>query len=179
MMDDGRDGIFSDSRMVPKGITTASEISQAEKPTLDIPRPTTRVDTATSMPSPSTSGPAAERANLLGQLPSADQAMFARIRLGAPGSVTDEHVLLGMRLAKEDGITDVSKLQGASLIGDRLVVSGNTPGFRAVVNISEPAPPAQVTVEETLAFNQQRAQQLGAESVQREQNNPSRGGMTA
>lgn len=177
MMDDGRDGIFSASRMVPKGITTATEINQAQKPTLDTPSPTTRVDPATSMPSPS--GPAAERANLWGQLPPADQAMFARIRTGAPGSVTDEHVLLGMRLAKEDGITDVGKLQGASLIGDRLVVSGNTPGFRAVVNVSEPAPSAQVTVEETLALNQQRAQQPQMDSVQREQDNPSRGGMTA
>ena len=129
------------------------------------------------------SAPSAERtreqAQALGQLSPADQAMFAKIRGGVLPSVTDDHVLLALRLAKEDGITDASKLQGATMVGDRLLVTGNTPGFRAAVNVSEPAPSPQETVQQTLAFNQQREQQLAMETMQRNQDNPARRGLTA
>jgi hypothetical protein len=192
MMDDGRDGFLSESKMVPKGITTADEIKRAGAPAVEPPAvegrgPAPASDgkppEATGLRSPandsSAADPAREQDGALGQLPPSDQAMFARIRGGAPESVTDGHVLLAMRLAKEDGITDVGKLQGATMVGDRLLVTGNTPGFRAVVNVSEPAPDLQETLQQTLALNQQRDRQLTADSMQREQDGRSRGGQMA
>lgn len=181
MMDDGRDGFLSESRMVPKGITTAEEIKWAAEGR----DPATGIDTkaagATGMRSslPANDSPTIDRvreqAQALGLLPPADQAMFAKIRGGSPPGVSDGHVLLAMRLAKEDGIADASKLQATTMIGDRLFVIGNIPGFRAAVNVSEPAPSPQETVRHTLAFNQQREQQLATETRQKTQGNPGRG----
>lgn len=165
MMDDGRDGMFSSSRMVPKAVTTGDEIKQAEKaaPTPTPARPTSEADRT--------------RDQTLGQLPAADQTMFAKIRSDAPAGITDDHVLLALRRAKENGIADPSKLQGATVAGDTLWVAGNTPGFRASVNLAEPAPPAQETTQQTLAFNQQRDQRQAAEASQRDQT-VTRGGQT-
>ncbi len=185
MMDDGRDGFLSESRMVPRGITTAQEIKSA----LEGRDPVTGIDMKTPGAIglrpvlPENDSPTVDRAReqiqSAGQLPPADQALFVKIRSEVPASVTDDHVLLAMRLAKENGITDVSKLQVATMVGDRLLVIGNTPGFRAVVNVSEPAPSPQETVTQTLAFNQQREQQSAMETLQTRQYSPARGGLMA
>jgi hypothetical protein len=45
MMDDGQEGVFSSSKMVPKAITSAEEIKQAEKSLLEGQRKTSSIDT--------------------------------------------------------------------------------------------------------------------------------------
>ncbi len=176
LMDDGRDGLLTESRMVPEAITSAEEIRRAAQPTAQPAQPVPPLAPASpgATPSSSTLTPEHDRDAAMQRLPPTDRALFARIRADVPMAVTDDHVLLGMRRAKDDGITDVGKLHGAALIGDRLVVFGNTPGFRAAVDVSEPAPSAQATVEQTLASNQQRAQQLQGDASQREQGTPGR-----
>ncbi|MGO4259185.1 hypothetical protein [Lysobacter sp. TAB13] len=188
MMDDGRDGILSDSKMVPKGITTSDEIKQAEKAALSAPAPAPATKPEVKAPDPATSTgsisapglPSDQRAaaSPLQQLPSADQAMFAKIRTGAPPQISDDHVAHAMLLAKKDGITDASKIAGVKMSGDTLWVAGETPGFKASVNVNEPAPAVQATARETLAFNQQQERQLAQEAAQRAQNAPTHAGPT-
>ncbi len=125
--------------------------------------------------------PRAERSDELsiplnGMSPS-DQAMFAKIRQGAPLHISDGHVAHAMLLAKKDGITDASMIDKALMAGDKLWVAGTTPGFRAAVDVSAPAPSMQETLLQTQNLNQQREQQLALEAAQQSQsqNNPTRG----
>ena len=109
-----------------------------------------------------------------------DQAMFAKIREGAPPSISDDHVAHAMLLAKKDGITDVSMIDKSLMAGDKLWVAGTTPGFRAAADVSAPAPSMQETLQQTQIFNQNREQQLALEAAQhsQSQNNPTRALMT-
>ena len=70
--------------------------------------------------------------------------------------------------AKESGISDPSKLQSVTMVGDTLFIRGNTPGFRALVDVNAPAPSTQETAGQSKAFDQQReqvvAQDLAMES---------------
>lgn len=194
MMDDGRDGILSDSKMVPKAITTADEIKQAEKPALQGQGPTNQ--TAPKQPehgphaslpkndSPlaATAGnvPAAahsdEKPSPLGQLPANDQAIFAKLRGDTPLQISDDHVAHAMLLSKKEGMTDPSKIDGVKMSGDTMWVAGTAPGFRVSVDTSEPAPSLQETSQQSLAFNRQQDQQLAQEAMQRNQDAPGRGG---
>ncbi|MEH6417184.1 hypothetical protein [Pseudomonas sp. CGJS7] len=174
MMDDGRDGLLSESKMVPKAITTAAEIKQAEKPAVDGQAPAPKTDGKNQGAVTPASGvqPKEHASNSLHQLPSADQAMFAKIRGGAPAQVSDDHVAHAMLLAKKDGITDAGKIENVKMSGDTLWVAGTTPGFKASVNVNEAVPPAQETARETLAFNQQRDRQPALDNPQRTQSQP-------
>ncbi|MBB4125838.1 hypothetical protein GGR77_001109 [Xanthomonas translucens] len=194
MMDDGRDGFLSESRMVPKAITTAEQIKQAEKPVLQgqstgdqrEPKQPEHVPHASL---PKNDAPVAAAAGTLpatahsdgkssplGQLPANDQAIFAKLRSDAPLQVSDAHVAQAMLLSKQEGMTDPSKIDSVRLAGDTLWVTGTTPGFRASVNTSEPAPSLQDTSQQSLAFNQRQEQQLAQEATQRHQDGPGRGG---
>ncbi|MBT2745318.1 MULTISPECIES: hypothetical protein [unclassified Lysobacter] len=171
MMDDGRDGLLSESKMVPKAITTAAEIKQAEKPAVDGQAPAPRTDGKNQGAATPAGGPQSREhaSNPLQQLPSTDQAMFAKIRGGAPPQVSDDHVAHAMLLAKKDGIPDATKIENVKMSGDTLWVAGTTPGFKASVNVNEAVPPTQETARETLAFNQQRDRQPTQENPQRHQ----------
>jgi hypothetical protein len=127
--------------------------------------------------------PAAERtreqAQALAHLPPADQALFARIREGVPASISDAHVAHALLRAKQAGITDADNLQGPMMRGDRLCMTCDTQTRSwVVVNVSEPVPPTQETVQQTLAFNQQRERELAMEAMQKSQDTHSRGGPT-
>jgi len=64
MMDDGRDGFLSESRMVPRAITSSEEIRQAGQPVLESPGPTGAIEIRPMGPpaSPAAHGlPAAQR----------------------------------------------------------------------------------------------------------------------
>ncbi len=102
-----------------------------------------------------------------------DGRLLAKIREAAP-SVSDEHLALATLLANRDGITDESKLRTAAISGDTLWIVGNTPGYRERVNLSEPAPPLQDTIQQTQAFNAQREQQLAQELDQQRTQGQSR-----
>lgn len=194
MMDDGRDGFLSESRMVPKAITTAEEIKLGERPALQgqgqapqseakpperAPHASLSKDDSPVAGAASTAvaaGQGDEKASTLGQLPPNDQAIFAKLRGGTPLEISDDHVAHAMLLSKKEGMTDASKIDGVRLAGDTLWVTGTTPGFRASVNTSEPAPSLQETSQQSLAFNKHQEQQLAQEATQRNQDGLGRGG---
>ncbi|MBN6104271.1 hypothetical protein JR064_19080 [Xanthomonas sp. CFBP 8703] len=194
MMDDGRDSFLSESRMVPKAITTAEEIKHAERPALQgqgqapqseakpperAPHASLSKDDSPVAGAASTAvaaGQGDEKASTLGQLPPNDQAIFAKLRGGTPLEISDDHVAHAMLLSKKEGMTDASKIDGVRLAGDTLWVTGTTPGFRASVNTSEPAPSLQETSQQSLAFNKHQEQQLAQEATQRNQDGLGRGG---
>jgi hypothetical protein len=121
-----------------------------------------------------------EQAQALAHLPPADQALFARIREGTPASISDDHVADALLRAKQAGITNPDNLQGPMMRGDRLCMTCSAPvtGW-VVVNVSEPAPITHETVQQTLALNREREQQLAMEAMQKSQSAPSRSGLTA
>ncbi len=150
LMDDGRDGFMSESRMVPKAITTSEEIKRAAKDQ----KPETHA-----------------------QLSPTDQGMFEKIRNGSPPRISDDHVGLAVLLAKKDGMTDSGKIGTVKTFDDTLYVMGTTPGFRVSVNGKEPAPPLKDTAQEAQALDQQ--QQLAQNAGQRNQEMPGRSGHPA
>ncbi|MDR6673850.1 hypothetical protein [Xanthomonas sp. 1678] len=190
MMDDGRDGLLSDSKMVPKAITTAAEIKQAQQPALDGQSPAIKGEAKPAEPKPHASLPAGgsptaaaaehtdKQAPALGQLPPHDQALFAKLRSDTPPQVSDDHVARAMLLSKQEGMTDASTIGGVRMAGDTLWVTGTTPGFRVSVNTNEPAPPLQETSQQSLAFNRAQEQQLAQDATQRHQDSLGRGGPT-
>lgn len=102
---------------------------------------------------------AGERPLSLDAMPAADQAMFAKIREGVPSHLSDDVVAHAALLAKREGIPDAARLDQAAVVGDRLWVVGSTPGFRVAIDLSEPAPSMQDTLQQNQIFNQQRERQ--------------------
>ncbi|MBB5941451.1 hypothetical protein [Xanthomonas sp. 3307] len=117
-------------------------------------------------------GHTADRAQNLGALPASDQAMFARIRKDVPAHIDDAHVAQAMLGAKQAGIAGADKIDRVQVAGDKLWVSGTTPGFRAATDVAQAAAPMHETVQQTQAFNQQREQHLAMEAQQRLQDAP-------
>ncbi|KAB7774897.1 hypothetical protein [Xanthomonas sp. LMG 12460] len=113
-----------------------------------------------------------ERAQTLGALSASDQAMFARIRRDVPTRIDDAHVAQAMLGAKQAGIAGADKIDRVQMAGDTLWVSGTTPGFRAATDVAQAPSPMHETVQQTQAFNQQRAQHLAMEAQQRLQDAP-------
>ena len=105
----------------------------------------------------------------------ADQAMFAKIRAGAPGHVSDETVAAAMLSAKREKIHDADSIAQVGVANGKLWVGATTPGFYGAVSLSEQPPAIQDTLRETQAVNQQREQQLAQEASQRNPDDPSRG----
>ncbi|WP_369943079.1 phospholipase effector Tle1 domain-containing protein [Xanthomonas medicagonis] len=122
-------------------------------------------DTPPQAMQPAKAAPAAERGAALS---AADQAMFSRIRQDVPAHIGDDHVAQAMLDAKQAGITDAGKIDRVQMAGEKLWVSGTTPGFRVATDVSQPVAPMQETVQQTQAFNQQREQQLAMEQRQQE-----------
>ncbi len=176
MMDDGQDGVFSNSKMVPKATTTAEEIKQAEKSLLEGQRKTPSINidqTQSAVIGDQTNGRMREQAQPLKQLNADDHAMFAKIRHGAPSHFSDDHVAYVMLRAKEDGISNAGKIDAVRIAGDTLWVAGTTPGMRASVNLSESVPSAQENTKLVLASNQSRENELTQEAARRDQSLPS------
>ncbi|WP_231103583.1 XVIPCD domain-containing protein [Xanthomonas graminis] len=117
--------------------------------------------------------PAAERTpeqtQALALLSPMDRQMFDKIRSATPAHLSDDIVANVLYAAKQDGIADASKVASVDMVGDRLVVNGTTPGFRGVVDVSQPAPPMQETTQQALAFNQQQAITQQQDEAQRQQ----------
>lgn len=110
-----------------------------------------------------------EQSQALALLPPEDRQMFDKIRGATPGHLSDDVVAKALYAAKQDGIADASKIDSVHMLGDRLVVSGTTPGFRGVVDVSQPTPPLQETAHQTLALNQQQAIAQQQDETQRQQ----------
>jgi hypothetical protein len=82
-----------------------------------------------------------------------DRAYFDALRRQLPDEVSDTKVAEVLFAAKLAGIERVDQLGGAVLRGDRIFVSGTTPGFRAEVSATAAAPDMRDTVYRTDQHN--------------------------
>lgn len=99
----------------------------------------------------------------LARMPPGDRALYDALRAQVPDSVSDEHVALAATQASKAGITDPSKLAGATMRDDTLWVMGNTPGFRTSIDVSQQTPNMQLLAEQAQTNEQQRQMALAAE----------------
>ncbi len=102
-----------------------------------------------------------------------DKVMFAHIRSGTPGHISDDHVALATRVAKENGI-DANKIARVSMVGDQIRMVRSGPDDKTVlVDVNQPAPPLQASVDAVNTLNQQQAQVLMQQQHQPTQDDPS------
>lgn len=117
-----------------------------------------------------------EQAQGLGELSFDDKVMFARIRGGTPGHISDDHVAQAMVAAKKNGI-DANSVGQVSMVGDQIRVADAGPAGRtAMVDVNSPAPPLQASVQEANTINQQQVlaqQQTISQQQTQEQGGPS------
>jgi hypothetical protein len=178
MMDNGDDGVFTNSKMVPKATTTVKEIQDAEK-NLSAPKGAAGrdglgfVDPALITPSINPARADTDFASVFSS--PTDKAMFARIREAVPSQISDGHVAQATLAVKQNGITDADRIASVKVSGDTLWVAGTTPGFRAPVNLNEPPLSTKETSQQNIAFNQQAEQLQEHEAMRRNQTAISRG----
>ena len=96
-----------------------------------------------------------------------DRVSFARVRGGAPGHISDEHVMAMTVELKKVGM-DASSISQVSMLGDQLRVQGAGEwGKTVLLDVSKPAPPLQDSVNAVNTLDQQQTQRLA-----QQQNNP-------
>jgi hypothetical protein len=102
-----------------------------------------------------------------------DQVMFARIRRDVPGHISDDHVGLAMRNAKQEGMRDAGSIGAVMMIGDQLYVRGQGEAAKDLtVDVTKAAPTMQSSVEATNTLNEQRLQQLAQQQSHSTQDDP-------
>ena len=96
-----------------------------------------------------------------------DRVSFARVRGGASGHISDDHVMAMTVELKKVGMHAASIGQ-VSMLGDQLRVRGAGEwGNTVLLDVNKPAPPLQDSVNTVNTLNQQQVQQLA-----HQQNNP-------
>ena len=116
-----------------------------------------------------------EQAQGLGGYALNDKVMFGCVRGGTPGHISDDHVALAVRMAKEEGI-NANNIAHASMVGDQIRLLRSGPDEKTVlVDVSKPAPPLQDSVNAVNTLNQQQALTLAQQQDQPTQNDPDRG----
>lgn len=119
-----------------------------------------------------------EQAQGLGELSFDDKVMFARIRGGTPGHISDDHVAQAMVAAKKTGM-DAHSVGQVSMVGDQIRVAEAGPAGRtALVDVNAPTPPLQASVQEANTLNQQQALLQQQSMVQQQSQNPQQDGLS-
>jgi hypothetical protein len=103
-----------------------------------------------------------------------DRAYFDALRRQLPAEVSDTKVAEVLLAAKSAGIERVDQLGAVALRGDQIFVAGTTPGFRAQVDATAPAPDMRDTVYQTDQHNLVRAYEKQAQPQQILQQAPGR-----
>jgi hypothetical protein len=103
-----------------------------------------------------------------------DRAYFDALRRQLPAEVSDTKVAEVLLAAKSAGIERVDQLGAVALRGDQIFVAGTTPGFRAQVDATAPAPDMRDTVYQTDQHNLVRAYEEQAQPQQLLQQAPGR-----
>ncbi|QWP74968.1 zeta toxin family protein [Lysobacter sp. K5869] len=99
------------------------------------------------------------------------QALYGEIRKQLPPSVSDHKALEATVAAqKQGGIGTVDQLAKADVVGDKIVVSGKTEGFRAVVEAHKEAPPTSELLQQ--APSGQTPPNAQAQQQAQQQQNP-------
>jgi hypothetical protein len=93
-----------------------------------------------------------------------DNAYFQLLREKLPSSVPDNAVAQAMLLAKQDGMTDASKVNPSEvgLVNGKIWINGNTPGFR--VGLDPAQSPSMEQVTKDLGNFRQEHEQTHAQS---------------
>jgi hypothetical protein len=111
-----------------------------------------------------------EQAQALGAYSFEDKVMFARVRGGTPGHISDEHVGAAVLEAKRNGL-DANNISQVSMVGDHIRIAKSGPDDRAVlVDVNAPAPSLQTSIEATNTVNQEQA--LAKQQALLQQQNP-------
>ena len=134
---------------VPSGITDTSS-SRLQPPSQSAP-------SGTDAPGPrsETGTPAAPSPQDPRSASHADNAYFQMLREKLPSSVPDNAVAQAMLLAKQDGMTDPSKVNPSEVgvINGKIWINGNTPGFRVGVDPTQ-SPPMEQVAKDLTSFQQ-------------------------
>ncbi len=83
-----------------------------------------------------------------------DSILYASLRNQLPASVSNEKVAEAAVHAAENGILTPDKVRSVVVQNDRIHVEGTTPGFRASVDLTKPAPSAEEVNVRLAAVNQ-------------------------
>ncbi|MBJ7516964.1 MAG: peptidoglycan DD-metalloendopeptidase family protein [Stenotrophomonas sp.] len=103
----------------------------------------------------------------LGEAGHADTPLHAAIRGQLPSVVSNDMAAHITHMAKQAGIDSPDKLQGVAVQDGKAFVMGTTPGFRAMVDMSQPAPAAEQTSATLLGERLSAQVQQGQEEQQR------------
>ncbi|MEN5426353.1 peptidoglycan-binding protein [Stenotrophomonas pennii] len=103
----------------------------------------------------------------LGEAAHADTPLHAAIRGQLPSAVSNDMAAHITHMAKQAGIDSPDKLQGVAVQDGKAFVMGTTPGFRAMVDMSQPAPAAEQTSATLLGERLSAQVQQGQEEQQR------------
>lgn len=90
-----------------------------------------------------------------------DRAYFDALRQQLPATVSDTKVAEVLVAGKQAGIENRDQLDRALLLGERIVISGVTPGTRAMVEAHAAAPDMQQSVYQADQHNALRAYEQG------------------
>ncbi|MFC3654782.1 peptidoglycan-binding protein [Xanthomonas hyacinthi] len=93
-----------------------------------------------------------------------ENALVKTVRERMPEGTTPEVAANVALQAKQNGIDSADKLRSITVQDDKAYVLGTTPGFRAVVDLQQPAPPLEQTNAQLLAS--QAAQQQNVQEAQ-------------
>ena len=116
-----------------------------------------------------------EQAQVLSGYAFGDKVLFGVIRSSTPGHISDDHVALATRMAKENSI-DANNIARVSMVGDQIRTVRSGPDEKTVlVDVSKPAPPLQDSVSAVNTLNQQQAHVLAQQQDQPTQDGPDRG----
>lgn len=98
--------------------------------------------------------------------------MFAKIRSDVSAQVSDDVVASALLAAKQAGIDSADRIRATAVAGNRLLVAGITPGYHAVVDVSQPAPPAQETLQRIAQHDKQQALAPQEPQMEQQRNGP-------
>ncbi|WP_329957063.1 peptidoglycan-binding protein [Xanthomonas melonis] len=87
-----------------------------------------------------------------------DHALHNAIRSKLPSVISNEAAANITLQAKQNGIDSPDKLQSVMVQDGKAFVMGTTPGFRAAVDLNQPAPPLEQTSAQLLAGQTQQQQ---------------------
>jgi hypothetical protein len=131
---------------VPRGITdTSPRLQPPASPGADRPDP--RQDAGSGTPTPSAQDPR--------NASHPDNAYFQLLRDKLPASVTDNSVAHAMLLAKQEGMTEPSKVNPAeiALVDGKVWIGGKTPGFSVGTDPAQ-SPPMDQVAKDLQTFQQ-------------------------
>ncbi|MBB3821223.1 putative chitinase [Xanthomonas arboricola] len=87
-----------------------------------------------------------------------DHALHNAIRSRLPSMISNDAAAHVTLQAKQNGIDSADKLQSVTVQDGKAFVMGTTPGFRAAVDLNQPAPPLEQTSAQLLAGQAQQHQ---------------------